>query len=280
MLVFLIACTSTKVFTRTQLLMGHVPVTISIKEQQQQQVAVYQAMQSAFDLARNLETQLSEYQPQSEIACLNQQAGKVYCFVSAASMDLIMLGETLRNHSHGAFDIRYASTKLPLANASWFHFNKHRNLMKILYPNIKIGLSSLSKGFIVDAMMQQTLLHNFKDVMIVAGGDSLAKGGPWKIFFQIPYAKLGKKTYPLTINNRAIGTSGSYEQGGHIKDPRTKQAVIRQASVSVLGKDLTLANALATTLFVLGPEGANDLLKQYPAYQAIWINAHGHVDNH
>lgn len=276
---FLTACTSTKVFTRTQLLMGHVPVTVSIKGQHKQQEVIYQAMQSAYNLARRLEAQLSEYQAQSEISCLNQKAGKSFCYVSNASVFLITLGETLRINSNGAFDIRYASKKLPLTNQPWFQQDKHHDKMMVLYPDIKIGLSSLSKGFIVDAMMQQTLLQNFNDVMIVAGGDSLAKGGPWQISFQIPYAKLGKKSYPLTISNRAIGTSGSYEQGGHIKDPRTHQEIVRPTSVSVLGKDLTLANALATTLFVLGPEVGNVLLSQYPNYHAIWMNEHGQIHN-
>jgi FAD:protein FMN transferase len=52
-----------------------------------------------------------------------------------------------------------------------------------------------------------------------------------------------------------IATSGTYERGQHLIDPRTGQATARAASASVTGPDLALADALATALAVAGPAG-------------------------
>jgi thiamine biosynthesis lipoprotein len=53
----------------------------------------------------------------------------------------------------------------------------------------------------------------------------------------------------------AIATSGTYERGEHLRDPRSGERASRVASASVTGPDLGLADALATALVVAGEEG-------------------------
>ncbi len=66
----------------------------------------------------------------------------------------------------------------------------------------------------------------------------------------------------------AIATSGSYERGAHLIDPRSGRPVERVASASVTGPDLGLADALATALAVVGEEGLSmfDALANYEAF--------------
>ena len=59
----------------------------------------------------------------------------------------------------------------------------------------------------------------------------------------------------VRVSNQAVCTSGDYERGPHIVDPRPAQpetAVV--ASATVIADGAMLADALATAAFVLGPE--------------------------
>jgi thiamine biosynthesis lipoprotein len=66
----------------------------------------------------------------------------------------------------------------------------------------------------------------------------------------------------------AIATSGGYERGNQLVDPRSARPTTRAASASVTGPDLGLADALATALAVAGPSGLAwmDALDGYEAF--------------
>ena len=67
----------------------------------------------------------------------------------------------------------------------------------------------------------------------------------------------------------AIATSGTYERGNHLIDPRSGLAA-RVASASVTGPDLGLADALATAVAVAGEAGL-DLIEALDGYEALTI---------
>jgi len=71
-----------------------------------------------------------------------------------------------------------------------------------------------------------------------------------------------------------IATSGTYERGGHLIDPRTGQPAARAASASVTGPDLGLADALATALAVAGPAGL-DFIEPIEGYEGFVIGYDG-----
>ena len=58
----------------------------------------------------------------------------------------------------------------------------------------------------------------------------------------------------LTVRDAAVATSGAYERGEHIRDPRTGRAPAGVESVTVVGPDLGTADAYATAAFALGAE--------------------------
>ena len=72
----------------------------------------------------------------------------------------------------------------------------------------------------------------------------------------------------------ALATSGTQERGEHLFDPRTGSFHAMAASASVAGKDLGLADALATALCVEGEEGLA-LLEELPDYEAYLVTRSG-----
>ncbi|HEX9063883.1 MAG TPA: FAD:protein FMN transferase [Streptosporangiaceae bacterium] len=72
----------------------------------------------------------------------------------------------------------------------------------------------------------------------------------------------------------AIATSGSYERGPHLIDPRSGRPATAVASASVTGPDLALADALATALALAGEAGL-EFVEPLDGYEALVIGLDG-----
>jgi len=72
------------------------------------------------------------------------------------------------------------------------------------------------------------------------------------------------------VTDAAVATSGRYERGDHVVDPRTGLPASGLASVTVVGPDLAIADAYATAAVALGPEGMQWLAER-PEVEAMAI---------
>jgi FAD:protein FMN transferase len=126
------------------------------------------------------------------------------------------------------------------------------------------------KGWSVQRAAHLLEQHGCRDFCLNAGGDIVLAGrnhdgAPWSIGIRHPddaqrVAMVLRAEGPL-----AIATSGSYERGAHIFDPRDGRPVTDLASVTVVGPSLADADAYATTLYVMGLPGLGWLQEQ-PGY--------------
>ena len=91
------------------------------------------------------------------------------------------------------------------------------------------------------------------DVCINAGGDVLARGR-WRVGIRHP-ERPGRLAAVLLVEDLAVATSGEYERGAHIVDPRTGRRPTGLLSVTVVGPDPALADAYATAAFAMGADG-------------------------
>lgn len=109
------------------------------------------------------------------------------------------------------------------------------------------------------------------------GGDILARsdgGKKWRIGIQSPFDKSGLlKT--LELENGAVATSGAYERGAHIINPKTKKPADFWAGVTVTGPDITEADVLATACFAMG-EKALELASKSTGCSFLFIDKNGH----
>jgi thiamine biosynthesis lipoprotein len=136
------------------------------------------------------------------------------------------------------------------------------------HPSVAADLSGIAKGYGVDAAARALDALGHTDYLVEAGGEvrtrgSNAAGRPWQIAIERPDAVPQRAHFITPLSGQSLATSGDYrifyEQGGrrysHEIDPATgAPADHRLASVSVVAADCAYADALATALFVLGPE--------------------------
>ena len=115
--------------------------------------------------------------------------------------------------------------------------------------------------------------------MVNAAGDIASYGGPQPrgpFRFGIADPSDRGRIIAVVETGEALATSGSYERGDHLVDPRTGRPVTAVASASVSGPDLGLADALATALAVAGDEGL-ELVDAVDGYGAMIVDRDGGV---
>jgi thiamine biosynthesis lipoprotein len=134
------------------------------------------------------------------------------------------------------------------------------------------------KGWAVDEAVAGLRLAGARNFQVGAGGDLVAvgeaePGRAWRIGIRHPDLPLDTAAI-LAVRDLAVATSGLYERGDHIVDPRTGQAARALRSMTVVGPMLALADGYATAAFAMGEAGIAWVGRQ-PGFGALAIT----VDN-
>ncbi len=150
--------------------------------------------------------------------------------------------EDLRQASNGVFDVR-----------------RHR-------PDGGLDPSGFVKGWAVDEAADLLAAAGATAFSINAGGDAVVRGEPepgmpWRVGIRHPGDR-GALAAVLEIRDNAVATSGHYERGSHIRDPRTGAGASGLVSVTVLGPHLGTADAYATAAFAMGGQGPGWVARQ------------------
>jgi thiamine biosynthesis lipoprotein len=135
--------------------------------------------------------------------------------------------------------------------------------------------SALIKGWAVQRSAALLRAAGLRDFCINAGGDVLAAGVPrpeptWRVGVQHPRDRTAVAAI-VAARDLAVATSGAYERGTHIRDPRSGQPPEGVLSVTVTGPDLGTADAYSTAAFAMGLEGPAWTLRLPAGYEAMTI---------
>jgi len=212
-----------------------------------------------FDQLRDVEARFSTYRPDSEISRLGR--GEVREEDSSPDVrHVLAVCDHLARSTRGAFDARRRS---PDGAA-------------ILDP------TGYVKGWAIEEAAWLIDSAGGRNYWINAGGDVVARGHagdgrPWRVGIRHP-DRADRVAAVLAVSDRAVATSGAYERGAHIADPRIGQAPAGLRSVTVVGPRLAFTDAYATALFVMGLDGLHWLGGQpdHAAYaitdddRAVW----------
>jgi thiamine biosynthesis lipoprotein len=150
---------------------------------------------------------------------------------------------------------------------------------------MKLDFGAIAKGYAVDIAYDTLSRNGYTNLLIDLGGNLRAIGeaapgrGGWRTGIRNPFIEGICLAQFLLTHGEAVATSGNYERFveigkvryAHIMDARTGRPVTGMAGVTVVAPSAMVADALSTTLFVLGPEKGQALLKGYPGCEAVWI---------
>lgn len=266
------------------------------------------------DLAVNeisrIEKLISSWDAKSQTSKINKNAGIKPVTVDEELFELIKRAIKISKLTNGAFDISYASM-----DKVW-HFDGSMTSMpsedeikksveKVGYQNIilnddnhsvflklegmKIGFGAIGKGYAADKAKALLTEKGVKAGIINASGDlttwgTQPNGKDWMVAIVNPINK--KKVFSwMPVNNSAVVTSGSYEKYvkfnnilyTHIIDPRTGYPATGILSVSIFTRTAELADALATSIFVMGKETGLDFINQLKGVECIIVDENNNI---
>jgi thiamine biosynthesis lipoprotein len=133
---------------------------------------------------------------------------------------------------------------------------------------VSVNLSAIAKGYGVDAVAVWLEAQGIENYLVEIGGEVRVAGNKpddsrWRVAIERPIAGQRSRHTTVELTDRSMATSGDYrnfiEQDGrrysHTIDPRTRKPVTHPlASVTVLAESCLEADALATSLMVMGPD--------------------------
>ena len=137
--------------------------------------------------------------------------------------------------------------------------------------------SGYVKGWAAQRALGELAMSGVTGALVNAAGDVAAfgrpgTGGPFRIAIADPAGRHGWACVVELAG--ALATSGTYERGSHLIDPRSGRPGARAASASVTGPDLGLADSLATALAVAGEEGLG-FIERSDGYEGFVIGYDG-----
>ena len=158
-----------------------------------------------------------------------------------------------------------------------------------LTDGMEIDLGSVAKGCASSRVTQLWRENGVTSALLNLGGNVHAlgakpDGSPWRVAIQDPFGN--GNVGVLEITDKAVVTSGGYEryfeQDGetywHIIDPATgRPARSGLTSVTVIGEDGLVCDALSTSLFVMGLDKAARLWAESEDFEAVFVTEDGRI---
>ncbi len=265
----------------------------------------WDAVEAGIEEISRIEKLISSWDPKSQTSKINVLAGKESVKVDRELFDLIYRAKKISALTKGAFDISFASMdriwkfdkseqQMPneevvieaRSKVNWQNIvlDKEARTVYLKEADMKIGFGAIGKGYA--ANRAKKLMANMNGVvggLVNASGDVIAWGSSrnpndWQVQIADPHHP-GNGLGWIDLQDMAIVTSGNYEKYfmhngtryAHIIDPKTGYPTTGITSVSIVCPDTELADALATSVFVLGMEDGLNLINSLNLVEGIII---------
>jgi thiamine biosynthesis lipoprotein len=286
--------------SRSRILMGTVVEITAIGENSDR---LQEAITAAFNEISRIDRLMRPEGPGSDVFRISEAGGKLE--VSKDTAEVIALGLKVARASGGAFDMGLGRIKTlwgiesdhprvpspqeihrALEGTGLGDLQLRGRLVSKDNPALAVDLGGIAKGYAIDRAIEVLLGAGIVNASVNAGGDIRLigdhQGRPWHIGIQHPRDH-EKLLATLALQDTAVVTSGDYERFfirdgvryHHLFDPRTGYPAVGCMSVTVVAPTASLADALATAAFVLGPVKGLSLLEGYPGVQGLIVGADG-----
>lgn len=253
---------------------------------------------------QRIEKLISSWDEHSQTSEINRNAGIQPVKVDRELYDLVARSLRVSALTNGAFDISFASAgKLWRFDGTMQEPPAEQaiaeSVARINYKNIilnpqdttvflkdngmRIGFGGIGKGYAAEQAKNVMVAMGIKNGVVSAAGDLTTwgkreDGEDWDVAIAKP-DKSRQILAWLKADETSVVTSGNYEkffiyQGkrySHIIDPRTGYPTTGLKSATIICPNAELADALATTMFVMGKAEGLALINQLNGIECLLI---------
>jgi thiamine biosynthesis lipoprotein len=260
-----------------------------------------------FKRLKKIEDTMSANKEGTEIAAINDASGGEAIPVSSDTFYVISKALDFAKRTDGAFDpsigplvklwnIGSDNARIPeqheiqearaLIGYEKVELEPTRSTVRLPLQGMKLDLGAIAKGYAADEISKILERHRVKAAVVDLGGNVLVFGkkkdaSPWRVGVQDPASDRGDYIGVVSGGAMTVVTSGIYErffiEDGiryhHLLDAKTGfPADNTLISVSIIARNSIDADALSTSVFVLGLEKGMRLVESLPDISAIFID--------
>lgn len=235
-----------------------------------------QALTQAFGRIHQLDTILSDYNPRSEVSRLSSRPMPI----SPDLATVLLYAIEMAKRTRGAFDVtaaplthlwrkarkvnhlpEEAELRQAADRTGYRHLKLRRNQAWFTQPHMRLDLGGIAKGYAADQALLTLTNNGIPSALVTVSGDiAIGRPPPGRQGWRVTLEPGPGLTHTLELANCGVSTSGDREQYmevngvrySHIIDPRTGYALTRPASASVIAPSAIQADAIATSVCVLG----------------------------
>jgi len=283
----------------------HMGTTFEIVLYTSDEETAKQAARAAFARIAELDGIMSDYRPTSELMKLCEQAGGPPVKVSDDLFAVLEQAQKTAQLSAGAFDVTVGpivrlwrkarrTREVPSAEAlkkalalvghEKMQLDPLARTVQLMLVGMLLDLGGIAKGYAADAALAVLRRRGISQALVAAGGDITVGDPPpktsgWKVGIAPLKNPEGKPSHYLLLKNAAVSTAGDASQFveingvrySHIVDPKTGLGLLGRRSVTVIAGSGMRADALDTTVCVLGPERGLALIEAAKDSAALYV---------
>jgi len=210
-----------------------------------------QTAQAAFAVTDDLESCLSRFRANSEIAQIAQLAVGEKLRLTGPVFACLKIAKKLEHATRGAFSVTAAALKTQPTRPLWSLLPDEFSI-RCDSGRLEFDLGAIGKGFALDRMAEVLREWSCPAFLLVAGGSSILAGNApaettgWS-------CGLGDDHSPQRywLKNSSLSGSGLAVKGKHILDPRTGAPAALRHRVWALAETAAESDALSTACMIL-----------------------------
>lgn len=243
------------------------------------------SLENQFD---EFDAEVSTWRDDSDLARFNALPAGACQSMPQSILDLVGFAQRLNRDSEGGFDVTVgpllevwgfqrgdgmqvvpvqAEIDKALQNVGQQHLRIEKDQL-CKDNDLKVDLSSIAAGYMVDRVAEHLLSLGIKDYMVEITGELKAAGvkpgeNPWRIAIEEPRDDERTASLIVELDGYAVSTSGDYrnyfeyegQRYSHTVNPRSGWPVMHNlTAVTVMDPSAMVADGLSTVLLILGPE--------------------------
>lgn len=242
------------------------------------------------DLITKIDKQMNCYNETSEVATINQLAGRKEVPVSKETFRVLKQSIQFSELTDGLFDVTFQPIQdLYGFKEGVFHipdkgeiekakqlvdyrkiiFNESYSSILLNEPGMKINLSGFLKGYVLDQVKELLLKRGVNQFLINFGGNIGVLNNKHTLI-GVKHPRKEAVIHSFSVKEGFVSTSADYQQffekNGirytHIVNPKTGGCIQKMQTVSVVAETGILSDFLSTTLFLLEPTQIPIMIKK------------------
>lgn len=283
---FLIGCTSTPKtvdLTRYEFVHPSMGSLFKVVVYASDSMKVRAHVEESFQELDSLNLIMSDYIPNSELMQLSRSSGSgEFVKVSEDLKDILTLSQFWYDWSGGVFDVtigpvtqlwRRAKRQGTLPERKYFdramaavgfdlvELDPDHGIL-LQESNMQLDLGGIAKGYAVDRIFDNLYENGYSRCLVDGAGDlRVGEAPPQKSGWEIAVQTYVGRDSILILSNKAVATSGDFYRNlkidgksySHIIDPATGYGITVSRAVTVIAKDCTTADVLASIFSIVGP---------------------------